>query len=339
MTETQEANRALRWLVGGASLVLVVAGLKLAATLFVPLILGLFLAILSFPLLFWLRRHRVPAMVAVLLTLLANLTVLTVLALIVMAALDNLAQSVPEFQEQFQEFMAQAIPWLESHGIRASTWIATELLDPARLVGFLGSAFKGVAIAFSFALLVLLFLTFILFDAVGFQAKIQGIFGLEAEKLQRYTKIGREIQRYLEIKTAVGLASGVLVGLWVAMVGLGFPRFLGFLAFILHYIPNVGAIVAAVPAILLALLQLGVGPAFLVALGYLLIHFLLGNLLEPLLLGRRLRLSPLVVFFSLVFWGYVWGPVGMLLSVPLTMAVKIACENSRDLRWVAALME
>jgi predicted PurR-regulated permease PerM len=112
----------------------------------------------------------------------------------------------------------------------------------------------------------------------------------------------------------------------------------GLLALLLNYIPNIGSILASVPAILLALIQLGVGKAVIVLVGYLVINIIIGNVLEPKIMGRGLGLSTLVVFLSLVFWGWVFGPVGMLLSVPLTMTVKIALDSNEDTRWISTLL-
>src|SRR6185436_18370086 len=111
------------------------------------------------------------------------------------------------------------------------------------------------------------------------------------------------------------------------------------LAFILSFVPTVGAIVAAIPGIALALILHGEVSAVVVTLGYLVIDLGFGNLLEPNIMGRRMGLSTLVVVLSLLFWGWVWGPVGALLSVPLTMVLKIALENVPDLRWIAVLLD
>jgi predicted PurR-regulated permease PerM len=162
--------------------------------------------------------------------------------------------------------------------------------------------------------------------------------GADPDSFRRYSKITREVQSYLLYKTLVSLATGLSVGIWVGLLGLDFPALWGFVAFALNYIPNIGSILAAVPAVGLALLQLGPGRALVVALGYVAINFWWGNLVEPALLGRRLQLSPLVVLVSLIFWGWVWGPIGMLLSVPLTMMLKIVLENSPGLRWLGALL-
>jgi predicted PurR-regulated permease PerM len=112
------------------------------------------------------------------------------------------------------------------------------------------------------------------------------------------------------------------------------------IAFLLNYIPTVGSIIAAIPAVLLSLILVGTaGHAVLVTLGYVVVNTLFGNILEPNLMGRRLGLSTLVVILSLLFWGWAWGPLGALLSVPLTVVVKIWLENTHDLKWVAILLD
>ena len=124
----------------------------------------------------------------------------------------------------------------------------------------------------------------------------------------------------------------------LALIGVDYPVLWGALAFLLNFIPNIGSIIAAVPPVLLALIQLGVAQAALVAGGFLVINMAIGNFLEPRYMGQGLGLSTLVVFLSLVFWGWVLGPVGMLLSVPLTIAVKIALEVRPDTRWMAIML-
>ena len=187
-------------------------------------------------------------------------------------------------------------------------------------------------------LLIFIMMVFILFEAGGLPRKLQLAFGWRREELERMKEARREIQRYLGIKTAVSLTTGILIGFWVWLVGLDFPLLWGLIAFFLNYIPNIGSFLAAVPAVILTLITMGGGEALLVALGYALVNLCLGNLVEPHLLGRRLGISTLVVFLSLVFWGWVWGPIGMLLSVPLTMVLKILLEHTEDFRWLAQLI-
>jgi len=140
------------------------------------------------------------------------------------------------------------------------------------------------------------------------------------------------------IKTLISLATGILIAFWLFILGVDYPILWGFLAFLLNYIPNIGSIVAAIPAVVLAIIQLGFGSAVLVAAGYIVVNFVIGNVIEPRLMGRKLRLSTLVVFLSLIFWGGLLGLVGAILSVPLTMALKFAFESSESTRWIAVLL-
>ena len=200
---------------------------------------------------------------------------------------------------------------------------------------------RTVGAFLSNAFLVFLTVVFILFEAAGFSAKMKLAFGSGQDPFGHLGRISAQIQAYLVAKATVSAATGFLIGIWVAVMGLDFPLLWGVLAFIFNFIPTLGSIFAAIPAVLLALVQpgLGLGSAALIAAGYLAVNVAFGNVIEPLLLGRRLGLSTLVVFVSLVFWGWVWGPVGMLFSVPLTMVVKIALENTADLRWLAVMLD
>ena len=209
--------------------------------------------------------------------------------------------------------------------------------DSSLLVDFANQALRYTATAFSSLLIIALIVVFMLFEAATFRYKVRIAFtGADAE--ERFSRVMYEIQNYIGIKTVVSAATGLLIGVWVGVLGVDFAIFWGLVAFVLNFIPNLGSIIAAVPTTLLAMVQIGVGRGLLVALGYLVVNMVIGNLIEPHLMGRRLGLSTLVVVLSLVFWGWVWGPIGMLLSVPLTMVVKIMLENTEEFRWVAVLL-
>ena len=121
-------------------------------------------------------------------------------------------------------------------------------------------------------------------------------------------------------------------------LGVDFPLLWAMLAFLLNYIPTIGSIIAAVPAVLIALVQLGPGEASATAIGFVGINMVFGNIIEPRLMGYGVGVSPLVVFIGLFFWGWVFGPIGMLLSVPLTMTLKLALESDKRTRWIAILI-
>lgn len=339
MTPEQFPARGARVAVTLAALVIIIAGLRAATLILVPLLLGLFLAVLSLPLQNWLERHRVPRALAILLTILADAAVVALAGVVISASLGDLAEAAPIYQVRVQRFLDNLLAWLQERELAPPEWTYHELLRAEPVVVLLGGTLRGALLLLSGTVLVLLVMVFILLEAAGFPAKVHAALGRPREERRRFDRAAREVQRYLGIKTLMSLTTGLLLGSWVAILGLDFPLLWGFVAFLFHYIPNIGAFLASAPAVLLALIQLGPSGAALVALGYLTVNMVLGNFLEPIFMGRRLGLSSLVVFLSLVFWGWVWGPVGMFLSVPLTMAAKIMLENSPELRWVAVLLE
>jgi predicted PurR-regulated permease PerM len=188
------------------------------------------------------------------------------------------------------------------------------------------------------AFLIVLTLVFILLEAWSFPEKVRRAFGSAEVTLNRFEEFASKLNRYVAIKTAMSLATGLTVGIWVTIMGVDWAILWGLLAFLLNYIPNLGSIFAAVPAVLLALIQHGVGRAAIVIVGYLVINIVISNLLEPRFMGRGLGLSTLAVFSSLVIWAWIFGPVGMLMAVPLTITLKIAFEGGSQTRWIGVLL-
>lgn len=321
-----------------ASLVIVIAGMRAATTVLAPFIVSVFIAMLSLPLLFWLRARRVPAVLATILTLFADVAVLVGVGYLVKGSADDFLTQLPKYQTRLEEMAAGGVAWLETRGVPASRWRPLELVNPSALVSLAQRTLDGLTMILSNAVLVLLATTFILFEAATFPDKLRAAFAGRSFDLGKLGSVIREVRQYVAIKTLVSLVTGLLVAVSVALLGVDFPLLWGLVAFVLNFIPNLGSILSAIPPVLLALVQFGFGRAIGVAACYVAVNMLLGNIVEPHLMGRRLGLSTLVVFLSLVFWGWVWGPVGMLLSVPLTMIVKILIENTEDLRWIAVLL-
>lgn len=333
------ASPVLRYLLGTAGFVVVVAGLRAAAVFFLPLLLALFLTILALPFFSWLCRHRIPAWLAITFTMLVVVAVLAVVGLVLTLSVDDLTQKLPEYEVAMREAASRTIAWLEGYRIQVPDRITTEALDLGAAVNLLGSTFRGLATALSSFLLVLLMMVFMLWEVVILPGKLRVAERWGAVDFERWRPIVSRVQRYLVLKTAVSLATGLAAALLVWLVGLDFALFWGFLAFVLNYIPNIGSFVAAFPPVALSAVQLGGPRTLVIAAGYLAINMVLGNLVEPAVMGRGLRMSPLAIFLALVFWGWVWGPLGMILSVPLTVSLKILFENTEQLKWVAALLD
>ncbi|MCF8062117.1 MAG: AI-2E family transporter [Deltaproteobacteria bacterium] len=328
-----------RFLFTAAAFVVVVAGMRAAADLLVPFLLAVFISIICAPLLFWLKRKGIPNTLAVCSTLVVILFAGLILITFVGTSLQGFTDALPAYQDRLAEKTAGILGWLEGLGFDVSTKVLRDTVNPGKAMGFAANTLKGLSGVLTNVFMIILTLVFILFEASTLPRKIAAVLaGTEEDSLSRLGGFMESLNRYLAIKTFFSLLTGLVVGIWLAVLGVDYPILWGLLAFLLNYVPNIGSIIAAIPACLLALLQLGLGSALLAALGYLAANVAFGSFLEPRLLGRRLGLSTLVVWLSLVFWGWVLGPVGMLLSVPLTMIVKIALESKEDTRRIAILM-
>jgi AI-2 transport protein TqsA len=202
-----------------------------------------------------------------------------------------------------------------------------------------GGTLAGAARLVSALTIVLLTLFFLLFEIALAPLRRQRMPPSIRERFDHFANVSAELQRYLAVKTMMAALVGVATGLWVALLGVDFPVLCGLVAFGFHFVPNVGAVLAGAPAMLLAFIEFDVAKAVAVGVGYLIVGLTLGSLVEPALLGRRLNLSPLAVFLSLIFWGWLWGPIGMFLSVPMTMAIKIVLAHSPDWSWAARLLD
>ena len=339
--DRMEQNPGARLLFVLACLVVVVYGIRFARPILLPSSLALFLAVLSLPVTLGLQRRRVPAWLSIAVAVLLNVAVF---GLIVLLA----SRSIPQFQEALPGYVDRFISlqnsWVESIEDRTNfalgSYLATDLFNPRAVVDIATNALGQVAGFLGSTFLVFLIMIFMLSEANVFPDKFRVVLGHETPNGDRFGKIVGEIQTYLGIKTVISLATGLILGFWTLVMGLDFPVLLGLVAFVLNYVPTVGSIIAAAPAIILSLILYGtIGNALGVALGYVVVNIFFGNILEPNLMGRRLGLSTLVVILSLLFWGWAWGPMGALLSVPLTVMVKIWLENTKDLRWIAVLLD
>jgi len=324
-----------------ACVVVIVFGLRAAAPILLPAALALFLAVLSLPVMVWLRKHRVPKGSAIVIPVLLNVAVVGLLITFASQSVSQLQRELPTYLNTLTQLQAS---WLQAVEVRTdlvlTDYLTLDLIDPGAVIGFARGAVGRIAQLLSMTFLVFLIMAFMLSEATVFPAKFKFLTrgsGFEDDRLE---KIVSEVQTYLGIKTVISLATGLILGSWAYAMGLDFPILLGLTAFMLNYIPTVGSIIAAIPAVLLSVILYGtLGHAILVAIGYVTVNTVFGNIIEPNLMGRRLGLSTLVVMLSLLFWGWAWGPLGALLSVPLTVIVKIWLENTTDLRWVAILLD
>ncbi len=356
-----EAETGIRVLVSLACVVVIVAGLKTASDILVPIALGLFLGVLSFPILqFFHLRCRIPRIIAVGLTILIDLLLLGAIVYVVSGVIPEFQDKRVEYAEKVRE---QAVHFSESVdqfllrygnlgqyiGIEGDPEMQTiptfremfnRYWDTNRFVELIGqtAVVERFTSVVSKSFFVLILMVFVLAEAQRYEEKARDVIRDRGPNLRRFRTSARDIQNYLLLKTAVSALTGFLAWLVCAAVGIDFPLLWGILAFLLNFIPVIGSFVAAIPPIGLALILQGFWPAVIVMVLYLAINGLIGNFLEPMLLGDRFNLSTIVVILSVLFWGFIWGPAGMFLAVPLTMMVKVMLDNTPEMRWLSVMI-
>lgn len=321
-----------------ASLIVIFAGIKAASTIMVPFFLSGFIAIACGPLINWLARYRVPRWLSITLVILLIVIFGFMLAGLVGQSMSEFKENMPQYREKLSGEFAWVVAQLQTFNIHVDKDLIVSYLDPGMAMSMATNFLSGMGGVLSNLFLILLTVIFMLFEAESMPRRLHVALADPNMKMHHIDRFIQSVNSYLAIKTVISLFTGLLAGIWLYILGVDHFLLWAVLAFLFNYIPNIGSIIAAVPAVLMALVQFGAGEAGLVALGYVVINTVMGNVIEPRFMGRGLGLSTLVVFLSLIFWGWLLGSVGMLLSVPLTMIVKIALESREESRWLAVLL-
>lgn len=321
-----------------ASLVIILAGIKTASPVIVPFILSVFIAIICNPALTWLTAKRVPKGLAI--ALIISFVVLAGmwLANLVGKAVNDFSSQLPAYQAQLTEQFGGLSSQLAQYNFPVELNQLTEYFDPGAAMNVVTMIVGGFGGVMANLFLILLTVIFMMSEASSLPKKLHVALDDPDMRMAQIDQFLASVNQYLAIKTMVSMATGTIIGLVLWAMGLDYWVLWGVLAFLLNYIPNIGSIIAALPAVLLAIIQLGIGWAGGVVALYLLVNIIMGNAVEPRFLGKGLGLSTLVVFLSLIFWGWLLGTVGMLLSVPLTMILKIGLESNNSTRWLALLL-
>jgi predicted PurR-regulated permease PerM len=331
-------QRAHTYLVTAAAVVIVVAGMRAAADLLVPLLLAVFIAGICAPMYQSMRRRHVPTPLAILAVMLVMLGGVLLLVGVMERAVAGFANNLPRYQAAFAAQTDQIWVLLEAHGIDVSSDLLRDQFNPQVLIRYLGMIAAKLQDLLTMTFMVVIVAIFILLEGSALPDKVRSVPGVSGESWSHVSQIVADLRRYMFLKTVMSLLTGALVALWLLLLGVDFAILLGVIAFILNYIPVIGSIVAALPGILLAFIEFGLGTGVLTAVAYVVINIGVSNGLEPRYLGNGLGLSPLVVMVSVLFWGWVLGAMGMLLSVPLTMCLKTALESDEGTRWLAVLL-
>jgi predicted PurR-regulated permease PerM len=337
-TSPREMGPTLRVALLAASVAILIAGLRAAAPVLTPLALAGFLAGVSFPIVAFLRSRGVRPSLAIAATVIIDAAIVSLLVWIVVETVADLRVQLPEYIARGQALQVAARARMETWGIVLPAEFYSSLIQPQRLVDYVTIAARSITSWLALVFLLLLYLVFILLESEQLPDKVRQVMGPDARALTVGSAVMRQVQRYLVVKTIISLVTGLVIGTGAALLGVDFAPFWGLLAFAMNYIPTIGSIIAAIPAVSVALVQLGAQGGLALATIYLITNVLLGNIVDPVLVGRQLRLAPIVVLVSLVFWGWTWGIIGAFLSVPLTITLRVALQSSERWAWLAALM-
>jgi AI-2 transport protein TqsA len=335
----------LKLIVAVAALIVILAGVRATSTILIPFVLAIFLALISFPLVRLLQSRGVPRLLAVFLTMMSVLAGLVGPGMLIVTAIRQFVSAVPGYEVRLRQIQRDVVEWLQL--AEDYQWLQTEaegdeiarlltLVDPGQVLGFVVAALTNVITLLSLGFLVVLIASFMLVEAANGLGRRHQVLPEKARTI--IARIARDMQTWLWVKTIISLATGTAAGFWVAFMGIEFALLWGLTAFLLNYIPNLGSLIAAIPPAMLALIQFGPLEAGLVVLGYIAINIMFGSVMEPYLMGRQIGLSPLIVLLSVILWGWLWGIAGMLIAVPITMALKFGLESSDESRWIADLM-
>lgn len=321
-----------------AAIMLIIGGLKIGASIVVPILLAAFIAIIFATPIHLLTSWGVPKVVAVMGVLLTVIVLSILLLTFAGNSLQEFLVDFPVYRARMMDDHQRLREWVQQV---AGENLDLDYLSPRTGLEFVSSSLNSLGNLFASSFLVLLIVIFMLFESAEIPAKLAAVSQVDPEwkrPLASAEEIIHEIRHYMVIKTLVGLLTGSSIAIWLALLNIKFWFLWGVITFLMNFIPNIGAILAAIPAVLIAYVQLGAQPAGFAAVGFVVVNLFYGYAVEPRVLGRGLDMSTLVVFLSLVFWGWVLGPVGMLLSVPLTMIVKIIALNFEETTWIAILL-
>jgi len=339
---TDSFTSVSRTIIVSAALVIVIAGMKSAASLLVPFLLAIFIAVISFPFMSMLQQKGLSKGLS--LTLVISAVIVTVVGLgyLIGSSVNDFSQALPLYEESITAKWSGVIQWLNDHGISVAGSIE-KMADPTAAVGLLSSIIKGFGGVLANSFMIILTVIFILMETAGRAPGVMDTDNAGTESLPSngndffHVFVGK-LRSYMGMKTLISILTGAIIAIAMWLIGVDYPVLWGVLAFMLNFVPNIGSIIAAVPAVMLSLIQQGVGSALLVAAVFVAVNMVVGNVIEPRYMGKGLGLSTLVVFVSLVFWGWVLGPVGMLLSVPLTITVKLALDSKPETRRLGQLL-
>ncbi len=338
MSEAITPKRKFPLVVQFAALIIVLAGVMYAEAIVNQFLMALFISIISVKPILWLQNKKIPQGAAIAIVVSVIILVFIGLGQIIGSSVSSFSENAPKYEENLDKVTDSAEVFLASKGIDLSGTNLSSVLNPSKIIKFTTNLLKQLGGFMGNFLTILFLVLFLLLELDSFVIKGKAIAESTQVTMGYLKTIAESIRNYLSIKTMTSLLTGFIIWVALLIIGVDYAIIWALIVFLLNYIPNFGSIIAAIPAVLFALIQLGPGGALWTMLVYVAVNTLIGNIVEPKMMGNGLGLSTFVIFVSLIFWGFILGTVGMFLSVPLTMAIKIILEQNPKTQWIAVIL-
>ena len=327
-----------RILLALAAGIAVLAGMRVAAPILGPVLIALMITIAWSPGSDWLRKRGWRPSIAALTGILIGIIVIAMFVGLVWSSLVQLQDKLPGYQPRIEALQQLIRERLSDLPIESSRLFTGEMLSAGSIVGYGLRTIGRITQAAGNVLILMLLMAFMMLEAVRYPQKLHKALGARSRAVEQFTRFGESIRGYVVINATFGLAAAVINTMVLIMLGVDFPILWGLLSFLLSFVPNIGFMIALVPPALMALVEGGFIRAAIVVVAYTIINFIVDNVIKPRFVGQTVDLSPLVVVVSLFFWGWLLGPMGALVAVPLTIGVKFFFESFDDSEWIARLM-
>jgi predicted PurR-regulated permease PerM len=326
----------LKW----AAVFILIGGIKIASAIITPLLLAIFFSIISSQPVRFLRKKGMSKGFAISIVLIVFLSIISFIGGFLGNSIARFTKNIPELDKSLDIAVTNYIEILNSNGFQIPNDQLMDFLDPSKILNFTAATLNSMGNFMGQLFIIGLLAFFMLLEMDSFPLKFNAILGKsnphhETESTKR---IIVNIRNYLGIKTLTSFSTGLLIFIALKVLGVDYAFIWGLIAFLLNYIPNIGSLLAAIPTLIFTIVQYDWQTTAWTALTYLIVNIVIGSLIEPKVMGRGMGLSTLVVIISLIFWGWVLGPIGMFLSVPLTMTLKIFLENYDDTKWLAVML-
>lgn len=321
-----------------AAAVIIIAGIKISAKVINPILLAIFFSIIIYHPISWLKKKGVNGVLSIIIVITGLLIVFVSLGGAVTSSILEFSKNIPEYKKQLHEITSSTVTLFDGYGINVSQDAVTGSFSASNTFGYASKLVTSIGSLLSQIVLLFLVAAFILGETNSYPIKLKLVLSNPESSIGNITQITKNIRYYLGIKTVTGVIGGVLVTIVLLILKVQFALIWGILVWLMRYIPNIGSVIAAIPIFLFVLIQDGIEGVFYVGIAYTAINFIIGQIIEPQFFSKSMNLSTLAVFISLVFWGYILGDVGMLLAVPITMALKISLETNKSTNWMAVML-